>query len=124
MYVAGATLNFNSATASMMVFDPRENEWLSAAPMGTARVLIAKLSSLLRQRLKSRDHFVTLREELESIDQYLDIEVVRFGPNLRVEKRIAPDTLGVVVPAMILQPLIPFEAARSHYKPMPFEPSR
>jgi two-component system LytT family sensor kinase len=72
----------------------------------TARVLIAKLSSLLRQRLKSRDHFVTLREELESIDQYLDIEVVRFGPQLRVEKAIATDTLDVVVPSMILQPLI------------------
>jgi two-component system LytT family sensor kinase len=72
----------------------------------TARVLIAKLSSLLRHRLKSRDHFVTLREELESIDQYLDIEVVRFGPNLRVKKHTAPDTLGVVVPSMILQPLI------------------
>jgi two-component system, LytTR family, sensor kinase len=72
----------------------------------TARVLIAKLSSLLRQRLKSRDHFVSLREELESIDQYLDIEVVRFGPQLRVEKRIAPDTFDVVVPSMILQPLI------------------
>jgi two-component system LytT family sensor kinase len=72
----------------------------------TARVLIAKLSSLLRHRLKSRDHFVTLREELESIDQYLDIEVVRFGPQLRVDKQIAPDTLGVVVPSMILQPLI------------------
>ena len=54
----------------------------------TARLLIAKLSRLLRHRLKSRDHFVTLREELESIDQYLDIELVRFGPQLRVEKQI------------------------------------
>jgi two-component system LytT family sensor kinase len=72
----------------------------------TARLLIAKLSSLLRKRIRSRDHFVTLREELESIDQYLDIEVVRFGPQLRVEKRIAPDTLDVIVPSMILQPLI------------------
>jgi two-component system LytT family sensor kinase len=72
----------------------------------TARVLIAKLSNLLRRRLKSRDHFVRLREELESIDQYLDIESVRFGPQLRVDKRIDPDTLDVVVPSMILQPII------------------
>jgi two-component system, LytTR family, sensor kinase len=72
----------------------------------TARMLIGKLSSLLRQRLKSRDHFVSLREELQSIDQYLDIEVVRFGPQLRVVKDISPDTLDLTVPSMILQPLI------------------
>ncbi len=72
----------------------------------TARMLIGKLSSLLRQRLKSRDQFVTLREELQSIDQYLDIEVVRFGPQLRVDKQISPDTLDLKVPSMILQPLI------------------
>lgn len=72
----------------------------------TARMLIGKLSNLLRRRLKSRDHFVTLREELQSIDQYLDIEVVRFGPQLHVEKDISPDTLDLRVPSMILQPLI------------------
>ena len=55
-----------------------------------ARMLIARLSSLLRRLLRSRDHFVTLKEELDSIDQYLDIEVVRFGPQLRVVKQIAP----------------------------------
>ena len=72
----------------------------------TARMLIGKLSNLLRQRLKSRDHFVALREELQSIDQYLDIEVVRFGPQLRVQKEISPDTFDLLVPSMILQPLI------------------
>ncbi len=72
----------------------------------TARMLVGKLSNLLRQRLKSRDHFVTLREELQSIDQYLDIEVVRFGPQLRVDKQVSSDTLDLKVPSMILQPLI------------------
>ncbi|HEY3384760.1 MAG TPA: histidine kinase, partial [Vicinamibacterales bacterium] len=72
----------------------------------TARILIGKLANLLRQRLKSRDHFLTLREELEAIDQYLDIEVVRFGPQLHVVKQIAPETLDATVPAMIIQPLI------------------
>ena len=72
----------------------------------TARMLITKLSALLRRLMRSTDHFVTLREELESIDEYLDIEVVRFGPHLRVNKEISPDTLDVVVPSMILQPLI------------------
>src|SRR3954463_2530097 len=72
----------------------------------TARVLITKLSGLLRRLMRSTDHFVTLREELASIDEYLDIEVVRFGPQLRVEKQIAPQTLDVIVPSMILQPLV------------------
>ena len=49
----------------------------------TARVLITKLSGLLRRLLRSTDHFVTLREELEAIDEYLHIEVIRFGPQLQ-----------------------------------------
>jgi two-component system LytT family sensor kinase len=72
----------------------------------TARMLITKLSGLLRRLMRSTDHFVTLREELESVDEYLDIEVVRFGPQLSVVKEIAPGTLDVVVPSMILQPLV------------------
>jgi two-component system LytT family sensor kinase len=72
----------------------------------TARMLIIKLSGLLRRLMRSTDHFVTLREELESIDEYLDIEVVRFGPQLKVRKEISPDTLDIVVPSMILQPLV------------------
>ncbi len=69
-------------------------------------MLITKLSGLLRRLMRATDHFVTLREELTSIDEYLDIEVVRFGPQLRVEKDISPDTLDVIVPSMLLQPLI------------------
>jgi two-component system LytT family sensor kinase len=72
----------------------------------TARMLINKLSGMLRRLMRSTDHFVSLREELESIDEYLDIEVVRFGPQLKVVKRIGPDTLDVIVPSMILQPLV------------------
>jgi two-component system, LytTR family, sensor kinase len=72
----------------------------------TARMLITKLSGLLRRLMRSTDHFVTLREELSSIDEYLDIEVVRFGPQLRVVKQIAPETLDVIVPSMLLQPLV------------------
>jgi two-component system, LytTR family, sensor kinase len=72
----------------------------------TARVLITKLSGLLRRLLRATDHFVSLREELEAIDEYLHIEVIRFGPQLRVVKQIHPATLDVIVPSLILQPLI------------------
>jgi two-component system LytT family sensor kinase len=69
-------------------------------------MLIVKLSGLLRRLLRSQEHFVTLREELEAIDEYLDIESIRFGPKLRIEKTIDPDSLDVVVPSMLLQPLV------------------
>ena len=72
----------------------------------TARTLIIKLSALLRRLLRSHEHFVTLRDELESVDEYLDIEVVRFGPKLKVSKQIDPDMLELIVPSMILQPLV------------------
>jgi two-component system LytT family sensor kinase len=72
----------------------------------TARVLIVKLSGLLRRLLRSQEHFVTLREELAAVDEYLDIERVRFGPSLAVEKDIDEASLDVIVPSMILQPLV------------------
>ena len=72
----------------------------------TARVLIVKLSALLRRLLRSQEHFVTLREELEAVDEYLDIERIRFGPSLVIDKQIDETCLEVVVPSMILQPLV------------------
>ena len=72
----------------------------------TARMLIVKLSVLLRRLLRSQEHFISLREELEAIDEYLDIESIRFGPRLRIEKSIDPASLNVVVPSMLLQPLV------------------
>src|SRR5689334_18173660 len=72
----------------------------------TARMLIVKLSALLRRLLRSQDHFVTLRDELEAVDEYLDIECIRFGNQLVVEKDIAADALDRVVPSMLLQPLV------------------
>jgi two-component system LytT family sensor kinase len=72
----------------------------------TARELIVKLSALLRRLLRSQDHFVTLREELAAVDEYLDIERVRFGPSLIVTKDIDAGSLETIVPSMILQPLV------------------
>ncbi len=71
-----------------------------------AREMIVKLANILRALLKERDAFVPFAEELSFTDDYLDIEVVRFGEKLRVVKQIAPETLGLVVPSMLLQPLL------------------
>jgi two-component system LytT family sensor kinase len=71
-----------------------------------AREMIVKLSHILRVLLRDRDAFVPLSEELDFTDDYLDIECVRFGDKLKVVKEISPDTLDIIVPSMLLQPLI------------------
>jgi two-component system, LytTR family, sensor kinase len=72
----------------------------------TARMVVSRLSGLLRRLMRSQDHFVRLSEELTSIDEYLDIEMIRFGPQLLVEKRVDPASMDTIVPSMILQPLV------------------
>jgi two-component system LytT family sensor kinase len=72
-----------------------------------AREMTVKLANILRALLKDHDTYVPLSNELSFTDDYLDIEVVRFGADkLRVEKEIDPRTLDVMVPSILLQPLI------------------
>ena len=71
-----------------------------------ARLLIFKLSTILRRLLQKHDNFSPLREELDFIDDYLSIEVVRFGDKLRIVKEIEEPTLEALVPSMMLQPIL------------------
>ncbi len=88
--------NTLNSVSSLVRFDP-----------DTARELIIKLATILRRLLNSSDSFVPLREEVEFIDNYLDIEVVRFGRDkLQVIKELEPESLEMMVPAMVLQPLV------------------
>ncbi len=72
----------------------------------SARTVIVKLSNILRRLMRKTDNLVSLREELAFIDDYLSIELVRFGSKLRVVKDVAPETLDWQVPNMLLQPLV------------------
>jgi len=88
--------NTLNSISSLVRFDP-----------DTAREVISKLATILRRLLNSTDSFVPLREEVEFIDNYLDIEVVRFGNDkLHVVKELDPTSLDVMVPSMLLQPLV------------------
>src|SRR5437879_2001609 len=88
--------NTLNSISSLVRFDP-----------DTAREMIFKLATILRRLLSSGESFVPLREEFQFIDNYLDIEVVRFGTEkLHVVKELDPASLDVVVPSMLLQPLI------------------
>lgn len=71
-----------------------------------ARSMIYKLSNILRRRLRKTANLIPLREEVSFIDDYLAIEMVRFGDKLRFYKHIGEDTLDCLVPSMILQPII------------------
>jgi len=71
-----------------------------------ARQVVYKLSNILRRLLRQQQNLTALREELSFIDDYLAIEMVRFGDKLRVVKDIDPATLDMLVPSMLLQPIV------------------
>jgi two-component system LytT family sensor kinase len=71
-----------------------------------ARQVVYRLSNILRRLLRSTDNFAPLRDELSFIDDYLSIEIARFGDKLRFSKEIDESALDCQVPTMILQPLI------------------
>lgn len=69
--------------------------------------MLVGLSALLRRSLESsRLQWVSLREELELLAQYLDIEKVRLGERMQVHWHVAEDCLGEAVPPQLLQPLV------------------
>src|SRR6516225_5088530 len=73
----------------------------------TARGVVLKLSNILRRLLRKHETFVPLREELQFIDDYLDIEVARFGrDNLDIVKQIEDSALEAFIPSMLLQPIV------------------
>ena len=68
---------------------------------------VVRLSDFLRYTLDNDPMSrVTLGSELTAIDLYLEIEKVRFGDRLVVEKLIEAPAEKALVPSLILQPLI------------------
>lgn len=88
--------NTLNTVSSLIRFDP-----------DAARGVVLKLGHILRRLLRKHETFVPLREELEFIDNYLDIEVARFGrDNLEIIKHIEDEALEAFVPSMLLQPIV------------------
>jgi two-component system LytT family sensor kinase len=72
-----------------------------------ARKMIHQLSDFLRGTLKKDDQLqVTLNEELQHLNLYLEIEKVRFGHRLKTEISCDERCGESVMPAMLLQPLV------------------
>jgi two-component system LytT family sensor kinase len=88
--------NTLNTVSSLIRFDP-----------DMARGVVLKLSNILRRLLRKHETFVPLKEELDFIDDYLDIEVARFGrDNLEFTRQIEDDALEAFVPSMLLQPIV------------------
>jgi two-component system LytT family sensor kinase len=87
--------NTLNSVASLIRLDPEQ-----------ARQVVYKLSKILRRLLKQQDNLTTLGEELSFIDDYLAIEMVRFGDKLHFVKDIEPPTRDLLVPSMLLQPIV------------------
>ena len=69
--------------------------------------ILDQLSEMLRQVLRTdRPHQIPLREELQLVRQYLDIEQVRFSDRLRIAYDVDDAALDALVPSFILQPLV------------------
>jgi two-component system, LytTR family, sensor kinase len=72
-----------------------------------AKAMIVKLSNLLRTAFQQTDSdLIPLREELKFVEEYLDLEKMRLGARLRTNLQISPDTLALLVPQLVLQPLV------------------
>ena len=80
---------------------------LTAVDPARAREMCIRLSEFLRSTLGLGDKTsISLGEELALIKIYLDIEQVRFGARLRVEREIQPGCEGFEIPPLLLQPLV------------------
>ena len=71
----------------------------------TAKKLINYLADYYRQNLADPNTLISLRQELQHINAYINIEIARFGDKLKINYEI-DDTAFFKVPALILQPII------------------
>ena len=69
--------------------------------------MIARLSEMLRLTLDNAgQQEVSLRQELDALERYLEIEQIRFQDRLTVRLAVAPETLDASVPNLVLQPIV------------------
>jgi LytS/YehU family sensor histidine kinase len=72
-----------------------------------ADAMLARLSDLLRLTLERiGTQVLPLKEELDFVEKYLEIEQARFGDRLQVRFDTPPGTLDAAVPNLLLQPLV------------------
>lgn len=79
---------------------------LTITSPGLAREMVIKLADFFRASLnRERSEMQTLKEELDQMNLYLEIEKIRFEDRLVIENEINEKCYKLIVPRMILQPL-------------------
>jgi two-component system LytT family sensor kinase len=72
-----------------------------------ARKMITRLGDFLRLTLENSGSMeVTLQQEIEFLNGYLEIERIRFQDRLTTDIHVDPEVLDVQVPNLILQPIV------------------
>lgn len=85
-------------TAAVLVREKRNDE---------AVTLLARLGALLRMSLDQTGvQKVTVRQELDFLGRYLEIQQMRFADRMRVRIEVAPEALDAKIPNLLLQPLV------------------
>jgi len=73
----------------------------------SARDMISKLSDFLRYSLRNNQQkLLPLKEELDNVNRYMDIERIRFGEKVVFTENIQEESKEKLLPALILQPLM------------------
>jgi signal transduction histidine kinase len=72
----------------------------------TAARMLRQLAALLRFAVHGRGQTVTLAQELDALEPYLEIQRLRFADWLTISRDATPEALRVSVPRMTLQPLV------------------
>lgn len=65
----------------------------------------ADLADILRSSI-SADEFVELREEMELLERYVEIQKIRFPGKFEYEAQVPEELLDVLIPKLMLQPLV------------------
>ena len=71
-----------------------------------ARRMVRNLAEMFRYSLQSEGSLVSVERELQIVDAYLEIEQLRMGDRLKVERIVDPAALRVQIPVFSIQPLI------------------
>lgn len=70
-----------------------------------ARELLIVLSSYFRNTLQSQNYMISLSDELDHVNAYLELEKARFEEKLQIREDV-PESISCMVPSFILQPIV------------------
>jgi len=80
---------------------------LMRVDVDAADAMLEQLSSLMRITLERGDaQLITLRDEIEFIETYMDMQARRYAGRIEQEINIDPELYDALVPSMILQPIV------------------